>query len=83
MVALFKELGRPFPPILVVFSYPILPTFVNSRKMAIINTINYMKKEERETYLAPVTETIEVVFEGCIAASGLINDSGENDEVSW
>lgn len=39
MVALFKGLGRPFPPILVVFSYPILPTFVNSRKMAIINTL--------------------------------------------
>ena len=39
MVALFKEPGRPFPPILVVFSYPILPTFVNSRKKAMINTL--------------------------------------------
>ena len=39
MVALFDVLGRPFPPILVVFSYPILPNFVNSRKMAIINTL--------------------------------------------
>ena len=42
-----------------------------------------MKKKERESYLAPATETLEVVFEGCIAASGLINDSGENDEVGW
>ena len=39
MVALFGPLECPFPPILVVFSYPILPTFVNSRKMAIINTL--------------------------------------------
>lgn len=39
MVALFNGPGRPFPPILVVFSYPILPTFVNSRRMAIINTL--------------------------------------------
>ncbi len=39
MVVLFGGLGRPFPPILVVFSYPILPTFVNSRKKAIINTL--------------------------------------------
>lgn len=28
MVALFGPLECPFPPILVVFSYPILPTFV-------------------------------------------------------
>lgn len=42
-----------------------------------------MKIKERESYLAPATETIEVVFEGCIAASGRINDSGENDEVGW
>ena len=39
MVALFKGLPPPFPPILVVFSYPILPTFVYSRKIAIINTL--------------------------------------------
>ena len=39
MVALFKGLLPPFPPILVVFSYPILPTFVNSRKKAIINKL--------------------------------------------
>ena len=39
MVALFGPQECPFPPILVVFSYPNLPTFVNSRKMAIINTL--------------------------------------------
>lgn len=39
MVAPSDPLEYPFPPILVVFSYPILPTFVNSRKTTIINTL--------------------------------------------
>lgn len=73
MVALFKELGRPFPPILVVFSYPILPTFVNSRKKAIINTINYM---EKELYYAPDTEVIELKVGSALLDASLLNNGG-------
>ena len=73
MVALFDVLGRPFPPILVVFSYPILPTFENSRKKAIINTINYMEKE----YQTPTADVVIIDVDKSILESS-VNGSRNN-----
>ena len=73
MVALFDVLGRPFPPILVVFSYPILPTFVNSRKKAMINTINYMEKE----YQTPTADVVIIDVDKSILESS-VNGSRNN-----
>lgn len=41
-----------------------------------------MKKSQRE-YLAPEVEVMEVMIEQVIAASGNIEESGENEEVGW
>jgi len=41
-----------------------------------------MKKTHRE-YLAPEVEVMEVMIEQVIAASGNIEESGENEEVGW
>ena len=41
-----------------------------------------MKKQTRE-YLSPEVEVMEVMIEQVIAASGNIEESGENEEVGW
>ena len=77
MVALFPPAGRPFPPILVVFSYPILPTFVNSRKKEIINIINYMKKE---LYFAPDTEVLELQVNNDVLTTSNVGGNASNED---
>jgi hypothetical protein len=42
----------------------------------------YMKNLKRE-YLAPEAEVMKIALQGVIAASGGINQSGENDETGW
>lgn len=41
--------------------------------------MKYLKRE----YLAPEVEVLELALQGVIAASGNIEDSGENPVVGW
>lgn len=42
-----------------------------------------MEKNEKELYLAPQSKEIKVAIAHCIALSGGIQPTGENDEIGW